>query len=104
MTLGPSLAADTGSGDVTLSGDFTAVTKLDIDTGSGDVTLETSPGHAVPQVRMAIGTGSGDIALDLPSSRITRTRHGDVQAEIGSATGAGSISTGSGDVTLRAAH
>ncbi len=104
LTLGSTVAADTGSGDVYLSGDFSAVAKLDIDTGSGDVTLETNPASAVPQVRMAIGTGSGDIALDLPATRVTRSGHSDLKAEIGAATGVATISTGSGDVTLRAAH
>lgn len=102
LTLGATLVADTGSGDVALSGDFSAVVKIGIDTGSGDVTLETSPAGAVPQVRMAIGTGSGGITLDLPSVRVTRSGHSDMKAEIGSAAGTGSISTGSGDVTLRA--
>ncbi len=104
LKLGTALAADTGSGDVSLSGDFSAVAKIDIDTGSGDVTLETSPASAVPQVRMAIGTGSGGITLDLPTTRVTRSGHSDLKAEIGAATGVGTISTGSGDVNLRAAH
>ena len=104
LRLGSTLSADTGSGDVSVSGDFSAVAKLAIDTGSGDVTLETSPSSAVPQVRIAVGTGSGEISLDLPTSRITRSGRGDLVAEIGSATGVASIATGSGDVTLRAAH
>jgi len=104
LKLGATVVADTGSGDVSLSGDFTAVVKLSIDTGSGDVTLEASPASAAPQVRMAIDTGSGEIALDLPSTRVTRSGHSDLRAEIGAATGVASISTGSGDVTLRAAH
>ncbi|MEO8195658.1 MAG: DUF4097 family beta strand repeat-containing protein [Thermoanaerobaculia bacterium] len=102
LTLGSPLYADTGSGDVSLSGDFSAVGKITIDTGSGDVTLEASPASATPQVRMAVSTGSGEISLDLPDSRITHTSHGDVQAQIGKATGTAEISTGSGDVVLRA--
>ncbi len=102
LTLGGSVLADTGSGDVSLSGDFSAVSKIAIDTGSGDVTLEASPATAAPQVRMAVSTGSGEITVDLPASRITHSSHGDVRAEIGGATGTAEISTGSGDVTLRA--
>lgn len=102
LTFGSSISADTGSGDVTLSGDFSAVGKIAIDTGSGDVTLEAAPAAAAPQVRMAVSTGSGEITLDLPSSRITHSSRGDIKAEIGKATGTADISTGSGDVTLRA--
>ena len=102
LTLDGSVLADTGSGDVSLSGDFSAVSKIAIDTGSGDVTLEASPATAAPQVRMAVSTGSGEITVDLPASRITHSSHGDVRAEIGGATGTAEISTGSGDVTLRA--
>ncbi len=102
LTLGGSVLADTGSGDVSLSGDFSAVSKIAIDTGSGDVTLEASPATAAPQVRMAVSTGSGEITVDLPASRITHSSHGDVRAEIGKATGTAEISTGSGDVSLRA--
>jgi hypothetical protein len=102
LTLGSTLAADTGSGDVQLAGDFSAVTKIAIDTGSGDVTLEANPATAAPQVRMAVSTGSGEISLDMPASRVTHSSHGDIRAEIGKATGVGEISTGSGDVVLRA--
>jgi hypothetical protein len=104
LRLGATLAAESGSGDIRMSGDFSAVAKLDIDTGSGDVTLETSLGTAAPQVRMAIDTGSGEISVDLPSSRVTRSGRSDVVAELGTATGVASISTGSGDVTLRTAR
>ncbi|MEO8277145.1 MAG: DUF4097 family beta strand repeat-containing protein [Thermoanaerobaculia bacterium] len=104
LHLGTALRADTGSGDVSFSGDLSALTKIDIDTGSGDVLLESNPASAVPQVRMEVGTGSGGISVDMPTSRITHTSHGDVTAEIGSATGKASISTGSGDVDLRAIH
>ena len=103
LKLGSNLNADTGSGDVILSGDFSAVARIAIDTGSGDVTLEASPATAAPQVRMAVSTGSGEISLDLPSSRVTHSGRGDLQADIGAATGTAAISTGSGDVTLRAA-
>lgn len=103
LKLGGDLDADTGSGDVTLSGDFSAVSRIAIDTGSGDVRLEANPAAAAPQVRLVIDTGSGEIALDMPSARVTRSDRGELKAEIGSATGVAVISTGSGDVTLRAA-
>ncbi len=104
LKLGSSLNADTGSGDVTLSGDFSAVSRIAIDTGSGDVTVEASPATAAPQVHLAVSTGSGEISLDLPSSRVTHSGRGDLQADIGAATGTAAISTGSGDVTLRTAR
>ncbi len=96
-----SLRAETGSGDIRLSGDLSALTRLDCSTGSGDVTLSSS---AAPQLKLSVSTGSGDIQLDLPSARITRNDRHDVRADIGGATGTGSISTGSGDVSVRAAR
>jgi DUF4097 and DUF4098 domain-containing protein YvlB len=92
--------AETGSGDIRLAGDFSEIHRLDISTGSGDVTLVA---HRTPQVRLQVSTGSGDIAVDLPVTRITRSDRNDLRAEIGAATGSGSISTGSGDVRVRSA-
>lgn len=94
------LTAETGSGDIRLAGDLSALTRLDISTGSGDVTLIA---ERTPQIRLQVSTGSGDITVDLPVTRITRSDRNDLRAEIGAATGTGSISTGSGDVRVRSA-
>lgn len=101
LVAGSTLHADTGSGDIRLAGDLSAATRLDISTGSGDVTLTTEP---APAVKLSVSTGSGEIVVDLPASRITRNDRNDLRAEIGAATGTASITTGSGDVRLRAAH
>ena len=98
LVAGATLDASTGSGDIQLAGDLGAVTRFDISTGSGDVTMTAS---RTPQVQLSISTGSGDIAVDLPASRITRNDRNDMRVAIGTATGTGSISTGSGDVVVR---
>lgn len=98
---GEQLNVDTGSGDVRISGDLSGVTRLDIDTGSGDVLLTSS---RVPDLRLAVSTGSGDITVDLPATRILSRDRNDLSADLGAGTGAGAISTGSGDVELRSAR
>lgn len=97
LVAGRALRADTGSGDVRIEGDLSAVRRLDIDTGSGDVALRLT---GTPSVRLTISTGSGDIDLDLDAARLTRARRGDYVAELGGGAGDGKIDTGSGDVTI----
>jgi hypothetical protein len=97
LVAGRALRADTGSGDVRIEGDLSAVRRLDIDTGSGDVSLRLS---GTPSVRLAISTGSGDIELDVDDARLTRARRGDYVAELAGGAGEGKIDTGSGDVTI----
>jgi hypothetical protein len=100
LVAGASFRADTGSGDVRANGDFTAVRKLVIDTGSGDVILRLS---AAPSLRLTVSTGSGDVDVDLPDMHVRRSK-GEFVADLGSAEGDGSIDTGSGDVSVRAAN
>jgi len=97
LVAGRTLRADTGSGDVRIEGDLSAVRRLDIDTGSGDVSLRLT---GTPSVRLAISTGSGDIDLDLDAARVTRARRGDYVAELAGGAGDGKIDTGSGDVRI----
>lgn len=101
LVAGASVSTGTGSGDVRIAGDFGAVTRLSMSTGSGNIVLEAS---RAPQLTLAVSTGSGDISVDLPDTRITRSGDHDLRAAIGAATGSGAISTGSGDVTLRAGN
>jgi hypothetical protein len=101
LIAGPSFRADTGSGDVRAAGDFSGVRDLEVDTGSGDVTLTfTNP----PAITLGISTGSGDIDLDVEGARVRRLRRNRVEVELGGGGGRGKISTGSGDVSLRAAR
>ena len=93
------LYADTGSGEVTLAGDFAQVTSMKVSTGSGDVTFAMS---GVPAVRLSISTGSGEISVDLPETRIRHAERDELEGDLrGGGTGLADISTGSGDVTLR---
>jgi hypothetical protein len=94
--LGERLHADTGSGDVRLAGDFSAVTSMTIDTGSGDVVLDVT---AAPSVQLRISTGSGDIDVDLPNMKVRQVK-GDFVADVGDARGSAVIDTGSGNVRV----
>lgn len=94
---GPSVWADTGSGDVSLSGDLSAVRKLYIDTGSGDATLHTTKGLSL---HLDASSDSGDLNINLPDMSNVVTHRGSFSADFGKPDGKGTISTGSGDITV----
>lgn len=96
-TSGDSVWADTGSGDVKLVGDLSAMRKLYIDTGSGDATLHTSAGLSL---HLDASSDSGALDINLPNMRNVVTRRGSFSADFGTAEGKGTISTGSGDITV----
>lgn len=96
-TSGVSIWADTGSGDVSLTGDLSAVRKLYIDTGSGDAMLKTSTGLSL---HLDASSDSGDLSINLPNMRNVVTHRGSFSADFGQADGRGTISTGSGDITV----
>ena len=96
-TSGDSIWADTGSGDVNLSGDLSRLRKLYIDTGSGDATLKTNAGLSL---HLDASSNSGDINISLPDMRNVSTHRGEFIADFGKAEGSGTISTGSGDITV----
>ncbi len=96
-TSGDSIWADTGSGDVNLTGDLSAMRKLYIDTGSGDATLRTSAGLSL---HLDASSDSGDLNINLPDMRNVVTHRGSFSADFGKAEGRGTISTGSGDITV----
>jgi DUF4097 and DUF4098 domain-containing protein YvlB len=101
LTAAVRLGAETGSGDVTLSGKLGDVKEIEISTGSGDVELEMT---SVPPMRLLISTGSGDIDVDLPITRLIRSRGNTFEAIIaGGGEGRASIETGSGSVTVAGA-
>ncbi|MDE1888095.1 MAG: DUF4097 family beta strand repeat protein [Gammaproteobacteria bacterium] len=96
-TSGPSVWADTGSGDVNLAGNLSAMRKLYIDTGSGDATLRTSSGLSL---RLDASSNSGELNINLPDMSNVVTHRGSFSADFGKAEGKGTISTGSGDITV----
>ena len=96
-TSGDSIWADTGSGDVNLAGDLSAMRKLYIDTGSGDATLRTSTGLSL---HLEASSDSGDLNINLPDMRNVAAHRGSFSADFGRAEGRGTISTGSGDITV----
>jgi DUF4097 and DUF4098 domain-containing protein YvlB len=96
-TSGDNVWADTGSGDVSLSGDLSAMRKLYIDTGSGDATLKTSAGLSL---HLEASSDSGDLSINLPDMHNVVTHRGSFSADLGQVEGGGTISTGSGDITV----
>lgn len=85
-----------GSGDVELGGDLSAMNHFEISSGSGDVTLVSSTPPAVHlQIR-----GSG-IGVHWPGLRNVDSGRRHFSADVGAATGEGRISSGSGDISLR---
>lgn len=113
-----SLNVDTGSGNVVLTG--ISASNLNIDTGSGDVELTLTSDTD----NLAVDTGSGNVTIGLPSNygstidletssgdvdtevaiQVTRRGRQHLTGKIGDGQGRMDIETGSGDVTLRAAH
>lgn len=91
------IEADTGSGDVRVEGDLSALEQLDIDTGSGGVTIVA---RALPAMRIAMDVGAGDIHADVPAAELERHGRGSAELVIGAATHRGSISTGSGSISV----
>lgn len=96
-TSGVNVWANTGSGDVNLAGDLSALRKLYIDTGSGDATLHTTAGLLL---HLDASSDSGDLNINLPDMRNVVTHRGSFSADFGQAQGHGTISTGSGDITV----
>jgi hypothetical protein len=95
-TVEGTVSLDTGSGDVTVTG--MARGSLGVDTGSGSVL-----GTRLSCSAINIDTGSGDIRLDrVTAPRLSLdTGSGAVQVELSGALEDVSVSTGSGDVTIR---
>ncbi len=96
-TGGESVWAKTGSGDVSLAGDLSAVRTLYIDTGSGDVTLKTAAGLSM---HLDASSSSGDVNINLPYMHNMVMHHGKFVADFGKVEGTGTISTGSGDINM----
>jgi putative adhesin len=91
------LVADTGSGDVTVRGDLSGATKIDVDTGSGDVELAGGPDF---EFDLTTDVGSGDVSVTYDDAQLRLDRHDIIGARRGSARTHVFVDTGSGDVTL----
>lgn len=94
---GQVVECDTGSGDVELDGDFSAVTRLMADTGSGDITIHTS---GVPSLHITATSDSGDVNVDLPGMQNVVARSHSIRADVNGAKGTAELEAGSGDVTF----
>ena len=90
------LDVDTGSGDVTIEGDLSALARLDIDTGSGSVDLRSS---AQPSMELQIRTGSGGVDVEAPGANV-REQDDTWTVRMGEGAGSGVIDTGSGGVEI----
>ncbi len=94
---GDSVWADTGSGDVHLSGDLSGLRKLYIDTGSGEAVLRTSTGLSM---HLVASSDSGDVSVNLPGISNVTVKDSYFSGDLGKAEGQGTISTGSGDISV----
>jgi hypothetical protein len=71
LTLAGALTADTGSGDVRLSGDFGALTGAKVGTSSGDVSFRMAK---APGMSLSCRTSSGDIDVDIAGTKVRSER------------------------------
>jgi DUF4097 and DUF4098 domain-containing protein YvlB len=92
-----SLEADTGSGGVRISGDLSALKRFKVDTGSGGVQID---GTAWPDMRISLDVGSGSIEARVPGAELRRERRNSAELVIGAGARHGSISTGSGGISI----
>lgn len=92
------LRVDTGSGGISLSGDFSQVSQMELDAGSGGVELTGT----LPAMDLEISTGSGGFDVDVPGLEIFEREKDELQARSGGGGVPVKIDTGSGRVQVRA--
>lgn len=97
LKAGQVVETDTGSGDVTLSGDLGDVVRLSADSGSGSIVIHTS---RVPSLHISATSDSGDVDVDLPNMQNVSVRHHSFRADVNGAKGSAELEAGSGDVTF----
>lgn len=90
------LDVDTGSGEVEVAGDLSALESLFIGTGSGSVSLRSS---AAPSIEIRIETGSGGVDVDAAGADV-RKSDGVWTVKLGAGSGRGHVDTGSGGVDI----
>ncbi len=93
MTVRGALDLDTGSGDVRLGGNFSALTGARVGTGSGDVSLTMTK---APGMRLDLGSSSGEIRIDVAGTKLKAEKRlevstGDGAANVKVRTSSGSI-------------
>jgi len=91
------LVLDTGSGEVAVDGDLSALKRLHVDTGSGSVRLHSA---AAPSMEIMIDTGSGHVDVNAPGATVKQSRNGVWTVRLRDGAGSGIIDTGSGGVDL----
>jgi DUF4097 and DUF4098 domain-containing protein YvlB len=94
---GEAVDAHTGSGNIQLNGDLSAVVSLTAHSGSGDIVVHTS---GLPSMHISAVSDSGDVDVDLPGMQNVTARPHSVDADINGAKGSADLEAGSGDVTF----
>lgn len=97
LKAGQVVETNTGSGDVTLSGDLGDVVRLSADSGSGSIVIHTT---RVPSLHISATSDSGDVDVDLPGMQNVSVRHHSFRADVNGAKGSAELEAGSGDVTF----
>jgi hypothetical protein len=92
-----SLEVDTGSGDVSVQGDLSALERVEIDVASGGVRLQST---AQPSLDLHIETGSGRVAIAAPGASVRDVGDGITTVSMKGGAGRGVIDTGSGSVDI----
>jgi DUF4097 and DUF4098 domain-containing protein YvlB len=97
LKAGQVVETNTGSGDVTLSGDLGDVVRLSADSGSGSIVIHTK---RVPSMHISATSDSGDVDVDLPGMQNVSVRHHSFRADVNGGKGSAELEAGSGDVTF----
>ncbi len=93
MTITGALDLDTGSGDIRLGGNFSALSEARVGTGSGDVSLTMAK---APGMKLDLSSSSGEIQIDVPGTKLKAAKKlelstGDGAARVKVRTSSGSI-------------
>ena len=94
---GQAVDAHTGSGEIAISGDLSAVVRLMAESGSGDIVIHTT---AVPSLHIEATSDSGDVNVDLPGMENVSAHSHSIRADVNGAKGSAELGAGSGDVTF----
>ena len=94
---GEALECHAGSGDISVSGDLSALLRLSAESGSGDIVLHTS---GMPSLHIDASSDSGDLNIDLPGMQNVSMRHHSFRADLNGGKGSAELESGSGDVTF----
>lgn len=96
---GPNVSLQTGGGYLQLAGNLAATRKLDITTAGGNVAIDATG----MSLHLKVSSSGGNIATHLPTARNEVSGNDRFTADVGTAQGNGTVSSGGGDVTLGAA-